>query len=58
MNKYTVDFKYQAVMPYYSFIGVVYAYAALYLFAFVLTYLLKVKQPGFDAPAEDAQQVG
>ena len=46
------------LLPYYSFIGVVYAYAALYLFAFVLTYLLKVKQPGFDAPAEDAQQVG
>ena len=46
------------LLPYYSFIGVVYAYAVLYLFAFVLTYLLKVKQPGFDDPAEDAQQVG
>lgn len=32
-----------------SFIGVVYAYTALYLFAFVITHFIKVKQPGFDA---------
>lgn len=36
------------VLPFGSFIGVVYAYTALYLIAFVLTFFLRVKQPGFD----------
>lgn len=36
------------LLPWFSFIGVVYAYTALYLFAFVVTHWIKVKQPGFD----------
>ena len=36
------------LLPHFSFIGVVYAYAALYIFAFVITYFIKVKQPGFE----------
>ena len=36
------------VLPMFSFIGVVYAYTALYIFAFCVTFLLRVKQPGFD----------
>lgn len=35
------------LLPFFGVEGVVYAYAALYLFAFVLTFLLKVEQPGF-----------
>lgn len=36
------------LLPHFSFIGVVYAYTALYIFAFFVTFLLRVKQPGFD----------
>ncbi|MDO4641243.1 MAG: MFS transporter [Neisseria sp.] len=36
------------LLPSFSFIGVVYAYTALYIFAFFITYFIKVKQPGFD----------
>ncbi len=36
------------LLPQFSFIGVVYAYTALYIFAFFVTFLLRVKQPGFD----------
>lgn len=43
------------LLPHYSYIGVVYAYTALYLFAFVLTFFLKVKQPGHNGvPLEHA----
>ena len=35
------------ILPHFGVAGVVYTYAGLYLFAFVLTFLLKVKQPGF-----------
>ena len=36
------------VLPYFGVKGVVHVYAALYVIAFILTFLLKVKQPGFD----------
>ena len=35
------------ILPLFGVQGVVYTYAALYLIAFGLTFLLKVKQPGF-----------
>ncbi|MEZ8971751.1 MFS transporter [Vibrio cyclitrophicus] len=43
------------LLPYFSTIGVVVAYTALYLVAFVLTYYIKVEQPGFGAnePTEE-----
>ena len=36
------------ILPHFGVQGVVYTYAALYILAFVLTFLLKVKQPGFN----------
>ncbi|MGF1683723.1 MFS transporter [Photobacterium minamisatsumaniensis] len=36
------------LLPHFSTIGVVIAYAALYVAAFFLTYLIKVDQPGFE----------
>lgn len=36
------------LLPYYSIIGVVFAYTGLYVIAFVLTYFIKVEQPGFE----------
>lgn len=35
------------LLPFFGVQGVVYAYAALYILAFGLTFLLKVEQPGF-----------
>lgn len=37
-----------ALLPSFGVVGVVYAYAALYILAFCLTFLLKVRQPGFE----------
>lgn len=36
------------VLPFGGVQGVVYVYAGLYIFAFLLTFVLKVKQPGFE----------
>lgn len=36
------------VLPYFGVKGVVHVYALLYIIAFILTFLLKVKQPGFE----------
>lgn len=36
------------ILPHFGVKGVVFTYAALYIFAFFLTFLLKVKQPGFN----------
>ncbi|MGF1687824.1 MFS transporter [Photobacterium japonica] len=43
------------LLPHFSTIGVVIAYTVLYLVAFVLTFFIQVKQPGFDTTEAEPQ---
>ncbi|EOW6615315.1 MFS transporter [Vibrio fluvialis] len=45
------------VLPYFSTIGVVIAYTALYVLAFFFTYRIKVEQPGFETTFVDSGKV-
>ncbi|MBC8653851.1 cytochrome C biogenesis protein CcdA, partial [Providencia vermicola] len=36
------------VLPFFDIVGVVWAYTGLYIFAGVLTFFIKVPQPGFE----------
>ncbi|WP_435927263.1 RbtT/DalT/CsbX family MFS transporter [Dryocola sp. BD613] len=42
------------LLPYFSTIGVVIAYTALYIIAFFLCHFIRVEQPGFESYAADA----
>lgn len=43
------------LLPHFGTIGVVFAYTALYVAAFFLTYFIKVEQPGFEQDTVNAQ---
>ena len=45
------------VLPYFSTIGVVITYTALYVLAFFFTYRIKVNQPGFETEFGDSGKV-
>ncbi|HGN3019188.1 TPA: cytochrome C biogenesis protein CcdA, partial [Pseudomonas aeruginosa] len=36
------------VLPFFDIVGVVWAYTGLYIFAGILTFFIKVPQPGFE----------
>ncbi|SJL83899.1 MFS transporter [Vibrio palustris] len=45
------------LLPYFGTIGVVVAYTALYLIAFLITYFIKVQQPGFETIPANVDEI-